>query len=53
MTWRPITKYAIRAGPWTITKAYVMGEARYMLWQGDRLISGPHRTADEAKERAI
>lgn len=52
MTWRAINRYAIRLGPWTITKAYVKGEARYLLWQGETIVSGPYGTAEEAKGRA-
>lgn len=52
MTWTPHGKYAIRAGPWTITKAYVKGRARYLLWHGDKVHSGPYDTADEAKGKA-
>ncbi|WP_198045310.1 hypothetical protein [Cupriavidus taiwanensis] len=52
MTWKPITRYAIRCGPWTITKGYVMGDAKYMLWKGETIVGGPYKTAEEAKERA-
>jgi hypothetical protein len=52
MTWRPHGRYAIRYGPWTITKGYVMGEAKYLLWRGEQIIGGPYSTAEEAKERA-
>lgn len=52
MTWRAISKYAIRNGPWTITKAYVRGEAKYMLWRDKEIVGGPYGTAEEAKRRA-
>lgn len=51
MTWQKASAYAIRHGPWTITKAYVMGEAVYMLWRNEQIIGGPYSTAEEAKER--
>lgn len=52
MTWRPHGRYAIRYGPWTITKALVRGAATYLLWKGEQIIGGPYSTAEEAKERA-
>ncbi|SPA24555.1 hypothetical protein CBM2637_A150008 [Cupriavidus taiwanensis] len=50
--WKRATKYAIQCGPWTITKGYVHGEARYLLWKDKEIVSGPHKTADEAKGKA-
>lgn len=50
--WDRISEYAIRSGPWRISKAYVMGKARYLLWHGDKVHSGPYDTADEAKGKA-
>ncbi|SOY65620.1 hypothetical protein CBM2586_B10215 [Cupriavidus phytorum] len=52
MTWAPHGKYAIRSGPWTITKGYVKGEARYLLWRDKEIVGGPYDTADEAKGKA-
>lgn len=52
MTWQKASPYAIRNGPWTITKAYVKGEARYLLWRDKGIVGGPYKTAEEAKERA-
>ncbi len=49
MTWKRDGEYAIRAGPWIVSKAYVMGKARYLPWHGDKVHSGPYDTAEEAK----
>ena len=51
-TWERIGRYAIRSSPWTITKAYVKGEATYLLWRNEQIIGGTYSTAEEAKERA-
>ena len=52
MTWERVGKYALQSGRWTISKGYVHGEAKYLLWQGNEIVGGPYGTAEEAKERA-
>lgn len=50
--WARAGEYAIRAGPWTITKGYVMGVATYLLWRDKEIVGGPYKTAEEAKGEA-
>ena len=48
--WKPIDKYHLRNGDWTISKMKLANGAKYGLWQGS-VSRGFYETSDEAKEQ--
>lgn len=48
--WKPIDKYHLRNGEWTISKMKLANGAKYGLWQGN-VSRGFYETADEAKAK--
>lgn len=48
--WKPIDKYHLRNGDWTISKMKLANGAKYGLWQGNKN-NGYFDSADEAKAK--
>lgn len=48
--WKPIDKYHLRNGDWTISKMKLANGSKYGLWQGN-VSRGFYETSDEAKAK--
>lgn len=52
LRWKKINDYCIELNEITITKAKVINETKYVLWQNGNLIK-VFKTSDEAKNEAM
>lgn len=51
MIWEPDGEFRLRCGEWSISRAKVGDDSRYLLWRGDGLVDG-FDTAELAKKEA-